>query len=112
MTIWDSRYGFLGGVNRLPVERPFSTATAFLDGRVLLIGGFDLNASPPKIHDTLDVFFPIGATGRIFRAQLQLPLPTTHHTAARGLDGKIWIVGGLSTIGEGLRQVVAIRPEE
>jgi len=112
VTIWDSRYGFLGGINRLPVERPFSTATSFADGRVLLIGGFDLNSSPPKIHDTVDVFFPIGATGRIFRAPLQLPLPTTHHTAGLGPDGKVWIVGGLGTTGEGLRQVVAIRPEE
>jgi hypothetical protein len=112
VTIWDSRYGFLGAINDLPVERPFGTATAFADGRVLLIGGFDLNASPPKIHDTLDVFFPIGATGRIFRAQVVLPNPTTHHAAALGADGKVWITGGLGTTGEALRQVVAIRPAE
>jgi Bacterial Ig-like domain len=112
VTIWDSRYGFLGAVNQLPDERPFSTATAFLDGRVLLIGGFDLDAAPPKIHDTIDVFHPIGATGRIFRAPVVLPRPTTHHASALGTDGKVWIAGGLGLLGEGLRQVVAIRPEE
>jgi len=112
VTIWDSRYGFLGAVNQLPTARPFATATAFADGRVLLIGGFDLDASPPKIHDTLDVFFPIGATGRIFRASVQLPNPTTHHAAELGPDGKVWITGGLGTSGEGLRQVFAIRPVE
>lgn len=111
VTIWDSRYGFLGTINQMPTERPFATATAFPDGRVLLIGGFDLTASPPRIHDTLDVFHPIGATGRIFRAPVTLPRPTTHHAAALGADGKVWISGGLGTLGEGLRQVVAIRPE-
>lgn len=112
VTIWDSRYGFLGAVNQMPDPRPFSTATAFPDGRVLLIGGFDLNASPPKIHDTIDVFHPIGATGRIFRAPVTLPRPTSHHASALGSDGKVWITGGIGTLGEGLRQVVAIRPEE
>jgi hypothetical protein len=112
VTIWDSRYGFLGGINQLPVARPFSTATAFADGRVLLVGGFDLDANPATIHETFDVFFPIGATGRIFRSPAVLPNPTSHHAAELGPDGRIWITGGLGTTGEGLRQVVAIRPEE
>lgn len=112
ITIWDSHFGFLGAINQLQSERPFGTATAFPDGRVLLVGGFDLTASPPKIHDTLDVFFPIGATGRVFRAAVRLPKPTSHHAAERALDGKIWITGGIGTIGDGLRQVYAIRPEE
>ncbi|HEX5137159.1 MAG TPA: Ig-like domain-containing protein [Planctomycetota bacterium] len=112
VTIWDSRFGFVGAINQLPDERPFSTATAFLDGRVLLIGGFDLTASPPRIHDTIDVFHPIGATGRIFRADLTLPNPTSHHASALGADSKVWITGGIGTLGEGLRQVVAIRPAE
>jgi hypothetical protein len=112
VTIWDSHFGFLGAINQLPVERPFATATAFADGRVLLVGGFDLTASPPKIHDTMDVFFPIGVTGRIFRAPVVLPNPTTHHAAERGADGRIWVTGGLSTLGTGLRQVFAIRAEE
>lgn len=113
VTIWDPRYGFLGGINQLPTERSFATATPFEDGRVLLVGGFDLNASPPRIHDTLDVFFPIGATGRVFRVGgVQLPHPTTHHAAGRGHDGKVWITGGLGATGDGLRQVFAIRPAE
>ncbi len=112
ITIWDSRYGFLGAINQLQSERPFGTATAFLDGRVLLVGGFDLTSSPPKIHDTLDVFFPIGATGRVFRAAVRLPKPTSHHAAERGPDGRIWVTGGIGTLGDGLRQVYTIRPEE
>jgi len=112
ITIWDSRYGFLGAINQLPDARPFGTATAFADGRVLLLGGFDLTSAPPKIHDTFDVFFPIGATGRIFRAAARLPNPTSHHASELAPDGKIWITGGIGAIGEGLRQVVAIRPTE
>jgi hypothetical protein len=112
VTIWDSRYGFLGAINQLQSERPFGTATPFPDGRVLLIGGFDLTASPPRIHDTLDVFFPISATGRVFRAPVQLPNPTSHHAAVRTGDGRIWVTGGIGTLGNGLRQVYAIRPEE
>ncbi len=112
ITIWDSRFGFLGAINQLQDARPFGTATAFADGRVLLLGGFDLTSAPPKIHDTLDVFFPIGATGRVFRAAARLPNPTSHHASELGPDGRIWITGGLGAIGEGLRQVVAIRPQE
>jgi hypothetical protein len=112
VTIWDFHYGFLGAINQIPVARPFCTATAFEDGRVLLIGGFDLDAAPPRIHDTLDVFFPIGATGRIFRSSIRLPNPTSHHAAGRAPDGRIWVTGGLGTTGLGLRQVYAIRPEE
>jgi len=113
VTIWDSRYGFIGAVNDLPTERSFATSTAFPDGRVLIIGGLDTGTSPVNIHDTLDVFFPIGATGRIFRAtDVRLPAPTTHHAAALGSDGKVWVAGGLGTTGNGMRQVFAIRPEE
>jgi hypothetical protein len=41
-----------------------------------------------------------------------LPKPTSHHASALGADGKVWITGGIGTLGEGLRQVVAIRPAE
>ncbi len=112
ITIWDWRFGFIGAINQLPDARPFGTATAFGDGRVLLLGGFDLATVPPKIHDTLDLFFPIGATGRLFRAAARLPNPTSHHASGLGPDGKIWITGGIGPIGDGLRQVVAIRPTE
>jgi hypothetical protein len=113
VTIWDSRFGFVGAINQFAAERAFATATAFADGRVLIVGGFDVGASPPVIHDTFDVFFPIGATGRIFRSvDATLDLPTSHHDAALGPDGKIWITGGLGPTGNGLKQVVAIRPDE
>ncbi|MHC4578169.1 MAG: Ig-like domain-containing protein [Planctomycetota bacterium] len=114
VTLLDPQFGFLQAVNRMPTERVFATATAFVDGRVLVVGGFDLTAAPPTIHDSLDVFLPDGATGRIFRApDIQLPRPTSHHAAARGPDGAVWITGGLPllTTLPALKQVVVIHPD-
>jgi hypothetical protein len=112
VTIWDSRYGFIGATNQLPAERSFATATAFADGRVLIVGGFDLSAFPPTIQDTVDIFYPIGATGRIIRlTDLRLPQPLSHQAAALGADGKIWVSGGFDSIGGGVRRVFAVRPQ-
>ncbi|NJN14635.1 MAG: hypothetical protein HC813_03185 [Planctomycetes bacterium] len=93
-------------------ERAFATATALPDGRVLLVGGFDLSAAPPLIHQTMDVFFPIGQTGKIFRVpSFTLPVPTTHHSAALDPEGNLWILGGLpaDTILPGLQQATIVR---
>ena len=113
LTIWDPQYGFIQGVNQMASERSFATATAFADGRVLIVGGFDLSGAP-TVHTTLDVFFPIGATGKFFPARpLELPEPTAHHPAARGPAGAVWITGGIALQAghPALRQVTVIRPE-
>jgi len=115
VTMWDPGFGFFGAINRLPDERAFATATPFSGGRVLVIGGIDLNAFPPLVHATLDVFFPVGSTGKILRVpDVTLPEPTSHHAAALGPDGAVWITGGVGSDGTGaaLRQVTAILPEE
>lgn len=113
VTIYDPGFGFLGAVNLMADERAFATATAFADGRVLIVGGLDAATLPVLIHDTIDVFFPIGQSGRVFRAEIRLPLPTSHHAAALGSDGAVWITGGIPTDLNfpGLRQVTVIRPE-
>ena len=113
LTIWDPQFGFLQGINRMASERSFATATAFDDGRVLIVGGFDLSGAP-TVHTTIDVYFPIGATGKFFPAtELELPAPTSHHAAALGPDGAVWITGGIALQGglPALRQVTVIRPE-
>ena len=112
VTLFDPAFGFLSGVNDMRDERTFATATAFLDGRVVIVGGIDLSAS--LIRDTLDVWFPIGSTGKVFRApNLLLPRPTSHHAAELGPGGSLWIVGGLplDLQDPGLRQVVILHPE-
>jgi len=71
-----------------------------------------VNAS--VIHDTVDLFFPIGKTGRVFRPLLTLPRPTSHHAAALGPDGRVWLTGGLppDLTQPGRRQVTVIGPGE
>ncbi|MHC4134848.1 MAG: Ig-like domain-containing protein [Planctomycetota bacterium] len=113
LTIWDPQFGFLQGLNRMASERSFATATAFADGRVLIVGGFDLTGGP-TVQDTVDVFFPIGSSGRFFPAtDITLPKPTSHHAAALGPDGAVWITGGiaLQTGFPALRQVTVIHPD-
>ncbi|MGH7163604.1 MAG: Ig-like domain-containing protein [Planctomycetota bacterium] len=114
VTIGDPDFGFLNAVNFMPEERAFATATAFPDGRVLLVGGTDFNQLPGLIRDTVDLFFPIGKTGKIFRvAGITLPNPTTHHAAGSAPDGSIWITGGLPPDFQlpGRRQVVVVHPD-
>ena len=111
VTIHDPVHGFLSAVSQMQAERTFATATAYEDGRVLVIGGADVGRVPVLLRDTVDLFFPIGQTGKIFRVpDFTLPRPTSHHDSARGPDGGIWITGGLPTDLQvpGLRQVVLI----
>jgi hypothetical protein len=113
VTIRDPDFGFLYGSNRMLSERVFATATAFADGRVLLVGGTDFSAQPPLLADSIDLFFPIGKSGKIARVpNLLLPRPTSHHAADRDPTGLIWITGGLplDVSRPGLRQAVVLHP--
>jgi hypothetical protein len=115
LTLYDSSFGILGGLNDMPDERALATATAFLDGRVIIVGGVDYSTSPAFLRDTIDVFYPIGATGRFIRVpDATMPRPTSHHAAGRGPNGAIWITGGLPNdlAFPALRQIVVIYPEE
>lgn len=113
VTVWDPSFGFLNALNTMFDERVFATATAFPDGRVLVVGGMDLDAS--IVLDTVDVYVPEGATGRMYRApDVRLPVPTSHHAAALGPDGNVWITGGLPadlSTGAGVPNVTVIRSE-
>lgn len=115
VNLWSASLGFVQALNTLSEDRLFATATAFEDGRAVVAGGTDFNASPPLVRTTIEVFHPIGGTGKIFRlSDTRLPRPTSHHAAERGADGSIWITGGipldLFTL-PGLRQAVQLLPE-
>jgi hypothetical protein len=115
LTLLDPTFGILGGLNDMPDESALATATAFLDGRVILVGGTDFSVNPAFVRDTIIVFYPIGATGRFVRVpDVTLPRPTSHHAAARGPNGSIWVTGGLpiDLAFPALRQIVLIHPEE
>ncbi len=114
ISIFREGVGFVGALNTLPSERIFATATAFEDGRVLIIGGFNSTTFPALIHSTLDVFVADGPSGRVFRApDFRLPVPTSHHASARDHFGAVWVTGGLplDVAGAARRQVTIIHPE-
>lgn len=113
VTIHDPDFGPIYSINTMLSERVFATATAFADGRVIVAGGFDASQSPAIILDTIDLFYPVGKTGKVIRLpQTRLPQPTSHHAAARDPAGVIWITGGLPTdlANPALRQIVGIHP--
>ncbi len=113
VSMFDPSFGFVGAINTMFGSRAFATATALRDGRVFLAGGTDFGAVPALLHETIDVFFPIGQTGKILRVPgVRLPVPTSHHAAALDPDGNLWLVGGLPTASflPGLRQVTVLHP--
>lgn len=112
LTTFDPALGFLNGLNSLPSERVFASATAFANGTVLIVGGTDFTKTPALLHSTMDLFVPENGTGRVFRVPTPLPGSTSHHAAALGSDGAVWITGGLptDTANGGLRQVTVVRP--
>lgn len=114
ITIHDPGFGFLAGTNTMLAERTFATATALSGGRALIVGGTDYSSTPPILSDTLDLFYPVGHTGKVLRVPgVFLPRPTSHHAAAVDLNGVVWITGGLpdNLFFPGLRQAVVILPE-
>ena len=112
LTIWSPQFGFIGAVNLMQRERAFATATTFRDGRVVIVGGMNLSTFPTLIHTTIDVFFPIGSTGKFFPAtDLALPEPMSHHAAALDPDGSVWLCGGITGTATSLRRTLILHPE-
>lgn len=114
VTLYTVAFGFLNGLNQMAEERQFATATAFADGRVLIVGGADLTSNPAILRDTADIVYQVGQTVKVFRIpDFPLPAPTSHHDAALGPQGNVWVTGGLPTNLQlpGLRQVFLVHPE-
>ncbi|MFQ5844566.1 MAG: hypothetical protein ACE5JG_06195, partial [Planctomycetota bacterium] len=110
-TIWDPQFGFLRSRSPLQHPRTFATATALADGRVVVAGGTDFVQG--VLLETLAVFQPMGATGKMLAVpDVRLPVPTSHHAAGLAPDGTVWLTGGLPTdlARPGLRQVTVLRP--
>ncbi|MHC4959985.1 MAG: Ig-like domain-containing protein [Planctomycetota bacterium] len=110
VTLYRLGSGYLNALNSMSVERAFHTVTAFEDDRVVIAGGF----SQGLVRNTVDIFLPGGLTGQVFRANILLPEPTSHHAAVRDHLDRIWLLGGLPLDAQlpGLRQAVLIKPGE
>ncbi len=73
----------------MKTPRGYFTATPLLDGRILLVGGYDANSS--SFLASAEIFDPVAGsfafTGTMSRSR-------TGHTATRLADGQVLIVGG------------------
>jgi len=99
--IFDPETGKFSATGSFGSERAFSTATLLLDGRVLFAGGLspetDLTGHL-TILNTTEIFDP--ATG-LFSSSAKMQSPRESHTAARLLDGRVLITGGIDSPGGG-----------
>ena len=77
----------------MPTPRAHS-ATAVVDGKIYVMGGFSDNPSNPAAYTQMEAYDPATDT---WTRKADLPKPK-HTFSANAIDGKIYIVGGQSTI--------------
>jgi N-acetylneuraminic acid mutarotase len=82
---WTPRASIPGG-GRL------EAAVAAVDGRIVLVGGFDRELD---IVARVDAYDPASDTWSAWPA---LPLPLTHANAVAGADGTLYVLGGLEGV--------------
>jgi len=75
---------------RLIAGRIAHTATLLADGRVLFVGGTDVNGT---VLDTAEVFDPVTET---ISAAPRMSVPRTMNTATLLADGRVFVAGGTS----------------
>ena len=88
--VWDPATATFEQVGDLAEARLGHTATALLDGRVLIVGGY----GPDGPIGSAEVYDPVTAT---FSPAGSLVEPRQLHTATRLPDGRILMVGGVFT---------------
>jgi Galactose oxidase, central domain len=92
--VFDPRTGRFTPGPPMRGGRAGHTATALADGRVLIVGGFPSEASPPLA--TAEVYDP--ATGR-FEPTGPMSTRRAEHTATRLRDGGVLVAGGANGSG-------------
>ena len=81
---------FSGGTVTLSHPRAAHTATVLSDGRVLLVGGYDLSRN---VVASAEIYDPVANT---ITAVPSLSTPRTQHTATLLADGRVLVLGGSS----------------
>ncbi len=88
------------------------TTTVLNDGRVVVIGGAEVNTDgrPASVHDTIEIYDP--AQGSFFspkinNVEVTLDQPRAYHTATLLETGEILLVGGISGLTGGNPAVTA-----
>lgn len=97
-----SRDRGLGGTADLQDRRVGASVTRLLDGRVLVLGGAEVDAMgrPERILDTAEVFDPVA--NQMVKLPWRLVVPRAFHSATVLPDGQVLVVGGVIAPGSPL----------
>lgn len=97
-----SRDPALAGTSDLQDRRVGASVTPLPDGRVLILGGAEVDAEgrPERLLDTAEVFDP--SANQMVRMPWRLVLPRAWHTATVLDDGQVLVVGGVVGVGSPL----------
>ncbi len=86
------------------------TATALKDGRVLVVGGAEIDSLGGRtVHKSAEIFDPRTGTFTVLEGEAAPLLPRVFHTATLLPDGRVLVAGGEAD-GDGKKQ--ALRPAE
>lgn len=86
-----------GACRSLVTARAGHSATRLKDGRVLIVGGFDIESGSTRRYlDTAEIYDP--ATGEISLSEARLNVARHRHTATLLADGRVLVAGGIGII--------------
>lgn len=92
-------YADPNGTQDMGPVRVGHTATALPDGRVLIIGGARMEAGLiTEIYSSMEIYDPNEGVFQALSAPFALQSPRAWHSATLLEDGRVLVVGGLSTI--------------
>jgi len=92
LTIYDPLKQTHAVIGQMASVRTAHTATTLADGRVLLLGGQDVN---DVVQNTAEIFDP--ATG-VSSAVAPMSTPRSQHTATLLASGRVFVAGGVSML--------------
>ncbi|WP_437640281.1 Kelch repeat-containing protein [Sorangium sp. So ce854] len=104
--LYDPATNTWSSAGTMSVTRHLHTATLLQDGRVLVVGGYTLNADQlPAGRTSVEIYNP--ATGA-WTAAAPTNLPRMQHTATLLPSGRVLVVGGGGTIYGGTEEEVVV----